>query len=81
MTRPRMVIIAGPPGAGKSSIFALSDFAENVFNADDRAAELNGGSYQSIPLSVRAAVQSRICAVRSLEHCRRYVVRTGNHAA
>jgi hypothetical protein len=35
-----MVIIAGPPGAGKSSIFSLSDFADNFFNADDRAAEL-----------------------------------------
>jgi predicted ABC-type ATPase len=56
MTQPLMVIIAGPPGAGKSSIFSLSDFADNVFNADDRAAELNGDSYQSIPLSVRAIV-------------------------
>jgi len=56
MTRPVMVIIAGPPGAGKSSIFSLSDFADTVFNADDRAATLNGGSYQSIPLSVRAVV-------------------------
>jgi predicted ABC-type ATPase len=56
MTQPRMVIIAGPPGAGKSSIFSLSDFADNVFNADDRAAELNAGSYQTIPLTVRAAV-------------------------
>jgi predicted ABC-type ATPase len=56
MSQPRMVIIAGPPGAGKSSILSLSDFAENVFNADDRAAELNAGSYQSIPLSVRATV-------------------------
>jgi predicted ABC-type ATPase len=27
-----------------------------VFNADDRAAELNSGSYESIPLSVRAIV-------------------------
>lgn len=56
MDQPRMVIIAGPPGAGKSSIFALSDFAENIFNADDRAAELNGGSSQSIPLGIRAIV-------------------------
>ena len=56
MTQPRMVIIAGPPGAGKSSIFSLSDFADNIFNADDRAAELNAGSYQSIPSSVRAVV-------------------------
>jgi predicted ABC-type ATPase len=56
MTQPRMVIIAGPPGAGKSSIFSLSDSADNLFNADDRAAELNAGSYQNIPLSVRAVV-------------------------
>jgi predicted ABC-type ATPase len=32
MTHPRLVIIAGPPGAGKTSIFSLSDFADNVFN-------------------------------------------------
>lgn len=56
MAQPRMVIIAGPPGAGKSSIFPLADFAGNIFNADDRAAELNAGSYRSIPLSVRATV-------------------------
>lgn len=56
MPQPRMVIIAGPPGAGRSSIFSLSDFAEHVFNADDRAAELNSGSCQTIPLTVRATV-------------------------
>jgi predicted ABC-type ATPase len=80
MTQPRMFIIAGPPGAGKSSIFSLSDFAENIFNADDRAAELNGGSYQSLPLSVRkianrdfeAFVQANISAGTSFAletHC------------
>jgi predicted ABC-type ATPase len=52
----RMFIMAGPPGAGKSSLFALSDFARNVFNADDRAAQLNGGFYERIPLPVRAIV-------------------------
>jgi predicted ABC-type ATPase len=51
-----MFIAAGPPGGGKSSFFALSDFADCVFNADDRAAELSGGSYENIPTSVRAAV-------------------------
>jgi predicted ABC-type ATPase len=51
-----MFIIAGPPGAGKSSVFSINRFAERVFNADDRAAELNSGSYQGIPLSVRATV-------------------------
>src|SRR6266567_397753 len=52
----RMFIVAGPPGAGKSSLFSLADFAACVFNADDRAAQLNAGSYESIPLSVRAIV-------------------------
>ena len=55
MAAPRMYIIAGPPGAGKSSIFSLSHFASRTFNADDRAAQLNGGSYQGIPSSIRAA--------------------------
>ena len=56
MATPRMFVIAGPPGAGKSSVFSLSKFAERTFNADDRAAELNSGSYQDIPLSIRATV-------------------------
>jgi len=51
-----MFIVAGPPGAGKSSLFALSDFADHIFNADDRAAQLNAGSYENIPLSVRSVV-------------------------
>ena len=51
-----MFIVAGPPGAGKSTVFSLAEFAERTFNADDRAAELNGGSYRSIPLSVRQIV-------------------------
>jgi len=37
-------------------VFSLSDFAKHVFNADDRAAQLNAGSYESIPLSVRQTV-------------------------
>lgn len=56
MPAPRMFIIAGPPGGGKSSIFSLSAFASRTFNADDRAAELNGGSYRDIPLEVRRVV-------------------------
>jgi hypothetical protein len=43
MATPRMFVIAGPPGAGKSSVFSLSKFAQRTFNADDRAAELNSG--------------------------------------
>jgi predicted ABC-type ATPase len=56
MSRPEMFIVAGPPGAGKSSVFPLRSFADRVFNADDRAAELNGGSYRGIPLHVRQKV-------------------------
>jgi predicted ABC-type ATPase len=51
-----MFIVAGPPGGGKSSLFALSDFADHFFNADDRAAQLNAGSYERIPISVRTIV-------------------------
>lgn len=53
---PRMIVVAGPPGSGKSSIFPVSSFGVSCFNADDRAAELNGGSYVGIPKSVRQAV-------------------------
>ena len=56
MQSPEMLIVAGPPGAGKSRNFPLGVLSGRVFNADDRAAELNGGSYRSIPLTVRAQV-------------------------
>lgn len=49
MTQPEMLIVAGPPGAGKSSVFPLPHIADRVFNADDRAAQLNGGSYGKSP--------------------------------
>lgn len=35
---PRMFIVAGPPGAGKSTAFSASGFGVDFFNADDRAA-------------------------------------------
>src|SRR5271165_3707686 len=54
--QPRMIIVAGPPGSGKSSVFALSKFGVDSFNADDRAAELNDGSYQGISPAIRQRV-------------------------
>ena len=75
MATPRMFVIAGPPGAGKSSVFSLSKFAERTFNADDRAAELNSGSYQDIPLSIRAIVN------REFEEFVRANIRSGNSFA
>lgn len=53
---PRMIVIAGPPGSGKSTLYPLSSFGVAFFNADDRAAELNSGSYVGIPGSVRQIV-------------------------
>jgi len=55
-SQPACSSSTGPPGGGVFSLFSLSDFADHVFNADDRAAELNAGSDKSIPLSVRAIV-------------------------
>jgi predicted ABC-type ATPase len=54
--RPRMVVIAGPPGSGKSTAFPVDSFGVDFFNADDRAAQLNGGSYQNISIELRALI-------------------------
>jgi hypothetical protein len=44
-----MIVVAGPPGSGKSTNFPLSEYGYDWFNADNRAAELNGGSFRKIP--------------------------------
>jgi len=51
-----MIVVAGPPGSGKSTAFPVSGFGVKFFNADDRAASLNGNSYLSIPMHVREQV-------------------------
>ncbi len=51
-----MYIVAGPPGSGKSTVFPVSGFGVEFFNADDRAAQLNHGSYRGIPQSIRDRV-------------------------
>jgi len=45
---PRMIVVAGPPGSGKSSAFPVSAFGV--------AAELNGGSYHGISSKIRQTV-------------------------
>lgn len=55
---PRMIVVAGPPGSGKSTLFPVSSFGVDFFNADDRAAVLNGGSYHNISLDIRAKVNA-----------------------
>jgi|ERR1035441_6629857 predicted ABC-type ATPase len=53
---PIMYVAAGPSGSGKTSAFPGSQFGCDYFNADDHAAQLNGGSYVGIPKSIRAIV-------------------------
>jgi predicted ABC-type ATPase len=53
---PIMYVVAGPSGSGKTSAFPGSQFGCDYFNADDHAAQLNGGSYVGIPRSIRAIV-------------------------
>ncbi|HEY9793555.1 MAG TPA: AAA family ATPase [Candidatus Obscuribacterales bacterium] len=53
---PKMLVVAGPPGSGKSTFFPVNGFGLDGFNADDRAAALNGGSYENISLDIRAHV-------------------------
>jgi len=50
---PVMLVVAGPPGGGKSSTFPVAEMECDYFDADRRCAELNGGSWRSIPQSIR----------------------------
>jgi len=54
--RPRMIVVAGPPGSGKSSLFSPYRLGIDAFVADDRAAKLNLGSYQGISPAIRRRV-------------------------
>jgi predicted ABC-type ATPase len=52
-----MVVVAGPPGSGKSTWFPMEAFGEDGFNIDARAAAYNGGSFHAIPPALRRRVQ------------------------
>lgn len=53
--RPRMIVVAGPPGSGKTTALPTHTFGTDAFNIDDRCAALNG-SYVSIGAPLRARV-------------------------
>src|SRR5439155_5285601 len=44
------------PGGGKSSTYPVAEQGFDYFDADRRCAELNGGSWRSIPQSIRNIV-------------------------
>lgn len=75
---PRMIVIAGPPGGGKSTLYPVATFGVAFFNADDRAAELNGGSYRGIPSVLRKTVSGEIEAFvrRSIEQRVSFAIET-----
>ena len=75
---PTMYVVAGPSGSGKTSAFPGSQFGCDYFNADDHAAQLNGGSYVGIPKSIRAIV-GPICEKFIQDHiaaCKNFATET-----
>jgi predicted ABC-type ATPase len=69
MARPRMIVVAGPPGSGKTRYFPVSEFGIDWFNIDDRCAQILG-SYRAIPRDVRRAVAAE-CERFVLDHIQR----------
>ena len=69
MARPRMIVVAGPPGSGKTRSFPVSAFGVDGFNIDDRCAQILG-SYPAIPRDVRRAV-AKECERFVLDHIER----------
>jgi len=66
MARPRMIVVAGPPGSGKTRYFPATAFGVDAFNIDDRCAQILG-SYRAIPREIRRAV-AKECEQFVLDH-------------
>lgn len=64
-----MLVVAGPPGSGKSVAFPVRASGLDHFNVDDRCAELNGGSYSNVSPAIRAQA-SRECEEFVADHIR-----------
>lgn len=72
-----MVVVAGPPGSGKTRYFPVTAFGIDAFNIDDRCAQILG-SYRAIPRQVRRAV-AKECerfVLDHIEHHRSFAVET-----
>ena len=66
-----MIVVAGPPGSGKTRYFPVDAFRVDAFNIDDRCARILG-SYRAISREVRRAV-ARQCERFVLDHIERRV--------
>jgi hypothetical protein len=66
MTRPRILVVAGPPSSGKTTYFPVTAFGVDSFNIDDRCAQIQG-SYRAISREVRRAV-AKECEVFVQQH-------------
>jgi predicted ABC-type ATPase len=66
-----MIVVAGPPGSGKTRYFPVTAFGVDAFNIDDRCAQILG-SYRAIPREVRRAVANE-CERFVLDHNERQV--------
>jgi predicted ABC-type ATPase len=55
-----MVVVAGPPGSGKSTVLRPDEQSLAYFNADGRARELNQGSGHKISAEIRAFVNREL---------------------
>jgi predicted ABC-type ATPase len=55
-----MLVVAGPPGSGKSSLLRPDESEVAYFNADERARDLNHGSGHNISPEVRAVVNQEL---------------------
>lgn len=77
MARPRMLVVAGPPGSGKTTYFPVNAFGVDSFNIDDRCAQIQG-SYRAISREVRKAVAQECeqFVRQHIEHHRSFAVET-----
>lgn len=77
MARPRMIVVAGPPGSGKTRYFPVTAFGIDSFNIDDRCAQILG-SYRAIPGNVRRAVamECERFVLDHIEHKKSFAVET-----
>lgn len=57
--RPRMSVVAGPPGSGKTTALPGHSFGVDAFNIDDRCATLTG-SYVGITAALREDVTALV---------------------